>query len=48
VTMALRPEWRWVGHSIPIILHCVLATLLLVYSGVLLRGARAPAGDQPA
>ena len=33
-TMALRPEWRWFGHSIPIVFHIVLATFLLVYAGV--------------
>lgn len=35
LTMALRPEWRWFEHSIPILFHCVLAVYLLVYSGVL-------------
>jgi hypothetical protein len=46
VTMAVRPEWRWFGHSIPVLFHLVLATFLLVYSGVLLRAARAPADDR--
>ena len=35
LSMALRPEWRWFGHSIPIVFHCVLGTFLLVYAGVL-------------
>ncbi len=35
LTMALRPEWRWFEHSIPILFHCVLAVYLLVYSRVL-------------
>lgn len=38
VTMALFPEWRWFGHSIPTAFHLVLATFVLVYSGVLLHG----------
>jgi hypothetical protein len=40
VTMVMRPQWRWFGHTIPIIFHCILATWLLVYSSVL-------AGDKP-
>ena len=44
VTMALWPEWRWFGHSIPTVFHVVLATYLLVYSGVLIGEDRsAPA-----
>jgi len=30
VTMALHPERRWFGGTIPIIFHCVLATVILV------------------
>lgn len=37
VTMIVRPQWRWLGHTIPIIFHCILATYLLVYSGALMR-----------
>jgi hypothetical protein len=46
VTMALRPQWRWFGHSIPIAFHGVLATYLIVYSGVLI-GQERPASDEP-
>lgn len=35
VTMAVRPQWRWFGHTIPMAFHCVLATYLMVYSRVL-------------
>jgi len=31
VRMALDPEARWLGGSIPIVFHCVLATFLLVF-----------------
>lgn len=41
VTMSLRPQWRWFGHTIPMIFHCVLATYLMVYARVL----RQPWGD---
>lgn len=40
VTMIVRPQWRWFGHTIPIIFHCILAMYLLVYSGVLMRHER--------
>ncbi len=40
VTMALWPEWRWFGHSIPTAFHMILATYLLVYSGVLVGGVQ--------
>ena len=43
--MALRPEWRWFGHSIPIVFHCVLATFLLVYAGVLAGHERSASLD---
>ena len=49
LAMALRPEWRWFGHSIPIVFHCVLATFLLVYAGVLAghrRSASLDAGQE--
>jgi hypothetical protein len=32
VTMALVPEWRWFGHSIPTLFHVVLASWLFVYA----------------
>ena len=32
VTMALNPEWRWFGHTIPIWFHMVLAGFLFTYS----------------
>ena len=35
LTMALRPEWRWFEHSIPIFFHCLLAVYLLLYSDML-------------
>jgi hypothetical protein len=35
LTMALMPEWRWFGHSIPTLFHCVLAGWLFVYALVL-------------
>ena len=37
VTMAMRPQWRWFGHTIPMIFHCVLATFLMVYARVLTK-----------
>jgi hypothetical protein len=30
ISMWRHPEWRWIGHTIPIVLHCVLATFVLV------------------
>ena len=36
ITMTLHPEWRWTGHTNPIIFHGVLATFVIVYGGVLL------------
>jgi len=30
VSMALHPERRWLGGTIPIFFHCVLATFLFV------------------
>ncbi len=47
VTMAVRPEWRWFGHSIPIVFHVVLATFLLVYAGVPGSGTRSRRGGGP-
>ncbi len=44
IAMALRPEWRWFEHTIPIFFHCVLATYLLVYSDVLKTGSHARSG----
>lgn len=38
VTMALRPEWRWFGHTIPIAFHGVLAAYVLVVGRCLVRG----------
>jgi hypothetical protein len=35
LTMALRPEWRWFGHAIPIAFHLVLASALLLYARLL-------------
>jgi len=37
VTMALHPERRWLGGTIPIVFHCVLATFVLVVSRYHLR-----------
>jgi hypothetical protein len=31
--LVLKPEWRWVGHTIPIAFHLVLATWLYVLAG---------------
>ena len=31
--MVVRPEWRWLGHTIPIAFHLVLATWLYVLAG---------------
>ena len=39
-TLVVQPDWRWFDHTIPIVFHCILATCLIVYSGVL-------AGDTP-
>ncbi len=33
ITMAVRPQWRWIGHTIPMAFHCVLATYLMLYAG---------------
>ncbi len=30
--MYLHPDWRWFGHTIPIVFHWVLALYLFVYS----------------
>lgn len=30
ISMRRHPEWRWIGHTIPIVLHGVLATFVLV------------------
>lgn len=38
VTMALRPEWRWFGHTIPIAFHGVLAAYLFAVGRCLVRG----------
>lgn len=35
LTMRRHPEWRWFGHTIPIIFHCVLASYLNLYSRLL-------------
>lgn len=35
VAMALIPEWRWFGHTIPIVFHCLLAAWLFAYARVL-------------
>ncbi|MDQ3780083.1 MAG: hypothetical protein M3354_06020, partial [Chloroflexota bacterium] len=40
VSMVVHPEWRWIGHTIPIAFHCLLATNLFLYSGVLTRKRR--------
>ncbi|MDP9365759.1 MAG: hypothetical protein M3Q10_16310, partial [Chloroflexota bacterium] len=41
-TMLLRPEWRWFGHSIPIVFHLVLAAYLGLYARA--RGGRVRSG----
>jgi hypothetical protein len=46
-TMLARPEWRWFGHSIPVLFHLVLATFLLVYAGVPSGEGAAPQRGQP-
>jgi ABC-type multidrug transport system permease subunit len=46
VSMALQPEWRWFGHTIPIVFHCVLATFLMTYGTLLVDGMR-PARSRP-
>ena len=40
-SMLLHPEWRWFGHTIPIVFHCVLAIDLFLYSRVLTRKSQA-------
>jgi hypothetical protein len=30
LTMALRPERRWISGTIPIVFHCILATFVLM------------------
>jgi len=35
VTMALHPDWFPFEHSIPTLFHCILATYLYLYSGLL-------------
>ena len=37
VSMARHPERRWLGKTIPIWFHCVLATFLFVYARLLRR-----------
>src|SRR5438094_8902615 len=44
VSMALHPERRWLGGTIPIFFHCVLATFLFVVG----RYHTRPAGPVPA
>lgn len=39
VSMWRHPEWRWIGHTIPIILHCVLATFVLLVADFHRRAA---------
>ncbi len=46
VTMMLRPEWRWFGHTIPIVFHGVLAAYLFVGSRCLDRGRSRPDADR--
>jgi hypothetical protein len=46
ITMAVRPQWRWFGHTIPMFFHCVLATYLMLYAGFLRR--RQPPDDAEA
>ena len=41
VTMALHPERRWTGRTIPIVFHLVLAAFLLVLAGHHRRGRAA-------
>jgi hypothetical protein len=31
--MVVHPEWRWLGHTIPVAFHLVLASYLFVLSG---------------
>jgi hypothetical protein len=40
VSMQRHPERRWLGKTIPIWFHCVLATYLFVYARLLRRSAR--------
>jgi hypothetical protein len=40
VQLAIRPEWRWFGHTIPIAFHLVLATWLYVLAGAMRAPSR--------
>jgi hypothetical protein len=40
VTMALRPEHRWLGHTVPIFIHCTIAAFLFT-AGLFYRRRRA-------
>ena len=40
VSMRCHPERRWLGKTIPIWFHCVLATFLFVYARLLQRSWR--------
>lgn len=44
-TMALRPEWRWFGHTIPIVFHGVLAAYVFFVGRCLVRGRTCVDGD---
>ncbi len=46
VRMALCPEERWFGGSIPIVFHCVLATYVLLFARHHATQARGVASDQ--
>lgn len=47
-TMALHPEWFPFEHSIPTFFHCVLATFLFLYGGLLSgEGPRARTSRRP-
>ena len=37
VSMVVRPEWRWLGHTIPIVFHGVLAAYLFLVGRCLAR-----------
>jgi len=39
LTMALRPERRWLGGAIPIVFHWVLAAYVFVWGTVIVPGA---------
>jgi hypothetical protein len=47
ITIAIHPEWRWSGHTIPIAFHGVLATYLFLYSRVLIEQRGDPAVHAP-